>query len=220
MRLSQLLVSFAIFSVVVLTTACGSGNANIRLINALPTQSNLDLLVDGKSVATSVGYGAASAYVSASSGSRHIQAESSGSSNVVLDLSQSLGSGSYSTALAAATGSIVVTDSHTAPSSGDFSIRVLNASANLPSADVYILLSGTDINSVTPTYSSLNLQSNPSYTNLTPGTYQVIFTLPGQKFAVTSTSSLAFTAGQVRTVVGLDGFGGAAPTTSVISDLN
>lgn len=220
MRLSKLLVSFGIFVVIFLTSGCGSGSANVRIINAQPTQSSLDLLVDGKSVATSIGYGAASNYVSVSSGSRHIQGESSGSSNIVLDLSQNLGSGSYSTALAAATGSVVLTDSHSAPSSSDFAIRVVNASANLPSADVYILASGTDINSVSPTYSGLNLQSNPTYTNLTPGTYQVVLTLPGQKFAVTSTSSLSFASGQVRTVVALDGFGGAAPTTSIISDLN
>lgn len=220
MDLSKLLVSFGVFLAIFLTSGCGSSSANIRLIDALPTQSNLDLLVDGKSVATSVGYGAASSYISVSSGSRHIQAEGSGTTNVVLDLSQSLGSNSYSTALAAATGSIVLTDSHTAPSSGNFSIRAVNASGNLQSADVYILPSGTDINSVTPTYSGLTLQSNPTYTNLTPGTYQVVFTLPGQKVAVTSTSSLAFTSGQVRTVIGLDGFGGAAPTTSVISDFN
>ena len=220
MYLSKLLVSLGIFAGIFLASSCGSSSANVRLINALPTQSNLDLLVDSKSVATSVGYGAASSYATVSPGSQHIQAEGSGTTNVVLDLSQSLGSNSYSTALAAATGSIVLTDSHAAPSSGNFSIRVLNASANLPSADVYVLPSGTDINSVAPTYSSLTLQSNPSYTNLAPGTYQVIFTLPGQKSAVTSTSSLSFTSGQVRTVIGLDGFGGATPTTSVISDFN
>lgn len=210
----------ALAFVSLLTTACGSSSANVRLINALPSQGSLDLLVGGKSVATGVGYGAASSYVSVSSGSEHIQGDTTGSSNAVLDLSSSLGSGSYSTALVAATGSILLTDNHTAPASGNFSIRVINASASLQTPDVYILPSGTDINTVTPTYSSLTLQSNPGYKTLASGTYQIVFTLPGQKFAEVSTSSLSFTDGQVRTVLGLDGFGGAGLTTSVISDLN
>ena len=203
-----------------LTAACGSSSANVRLINALPSQGSLDFFVGGKSEATGVGYSAASNYISVNSGSEHIQGETTGSSNVVLDLSGNLGSNSFSTALAAATGSILLTDNHTAPASGNFSIRVVNASAILSTADVYILPSGTDINTVTPTYSALTLQSNPGYKTLASGTYQVVFTLPGQKFAEASTSSLSFTNGQVRTVLGLDGFGGAGLTTSVVSDLN
>lgn len=216
----KLFVSLAIFSTILASSGCGSSSANVRLVNALPTQGSLDMLVDSKSVTTGIGYGAASSYVSVSSGSRHIQAEPTGSTNVVFDLSQNLGSGSYSTALAAPTGSVVLTDSHSAPSSGNFAIRVVNASAGLSSADVYILASGADINAATPTYSGLTLQSNPKYTNLAPGTYQIIFTFPGQKSPVISTTANSFTSGQVRTVVGLDGFGGGNPTATVIADLN
>jgi len=48
----------------------------------------------------------------------------------------------------------------------------------------------------------------------------VIFTPSGQKFAELSSSSLSFSSGQVRTVLGLDIFGGGGVTTSVVSDLN
>jgi len=217
---SKLLVSLAIFSSTLIATGCGSSNANVRLVNALPTQASINFLVDGNSQATGVGFGAASSYVSVSTGSHHLQAETTGGTNVVLDLNQTLGSGSYSTALAATTGSIVLTDSHTTPPSGDFAIRVVNASAGISSADVYILASGADINTATPTYSALTLNSGPAYANLAPGTYQVIFTFPNQKTPIIATSSLSFSAGQVRTVVGLDGFGGGSPTASVLSDFN
>jgi len=44
------------------TTGCGSSssNAKIRLVNAIPDEGSLDLLIDTKSAATGVGYGAAS----------------------------------------------------------------------------------------------------------------------------------------------------------------
>ena len=54
------------------TTGCSSSSSKtqIRLVNAMPDQGSLDLLIDTKSAATSVGYGNASSYVSAASGSR------------------------------------------------------------------------------------------------------------------------------------------------------
>lgn len=213
-------VFLGIFAIILMTAGCGSGSANLRLINALPSQASVNFLVDGNSVATGIGYGAASSYVSVSSGSRHIQAEVSGSTNMVLDLTQSLGSNSYSTALAAPTGSIVLTDNHSTPSSGNFSIRVVNASANLSMADVYVLGSGATVFTTNPTYSGLTIQSTPTYMALPAGTYQIVFTIHNSQTQVTSTSSLTFTSGQVRTVLLLDGFGVGGETTSVIADLN
>ena len=49
--------------------------------------------------------------------------------------------------------------------------------------------------------------------------YEVFFTLPGQKFAYIDSGSLSFTAGQVRTVVGLNGSSGGF-TSAVLADVN
>jgi hypothetical protein len=51
------------------------------------------------------------------------------------------------------------------------------------------------------------------------GSYEVIFTQPGQKVPVISSSPTSFNAGQVRSVAGLDGQSGGF-TTAVLSDLN
>jgi Domain of unknown function (DUF4397) len=205
-----------------LATGCGSSssNANVRLVNALPTQSGLDMLIDSSSTATSLGYGAASAYTSVPSGSRHLQVEASGTSNFVVDQTASFGANTYDTALVTNGGTTVLTDSHTAPNSSNISIRVLNASSILGTVDVYVVSSGTSIASVNPTFSSLSFPTASGYASLTPGSYQVIFTPAGQKFAELSSSSLSFSSGQVRTVLGLDIFGGGGVTTSVVSDFN
>lgn len=199
---------------------CGSGdNANVRLVNAFPSQSSLDLLVDSNSMATAIGYGAASAYTSVNSGSRHVQVEVSGTSNINADQNDSLSSKSYSSVLMTSGGAMVLTDNHTAPSSGGFSMRVVNASSFLQTADVYVVIAGTDLTTVTPTFSGVNFPSASSYVPLTAGSYQVIFTLPGQKLAVLTSGSFNFTSGEVRTMLALDGLGGGF-TTSVIADLN
>jgi Domain of unknown function (DUF4397) len=220
-RRGTVLVCLVSLAAIFLATGCGSsGNANIRLINALSTQSSLDMLIDSSSTATSIGYGAASGYDSVPSGSRHLQVEPSGTTNFVADQTASLGSATYNTALVTSGGTTVLTDNHTAPSSSNISIRVVNASSILGTVDVYVVTSGTNIASVNPTFSSVAFPAASAYASLAPGSYQVIFTPAGQKFSELSSSSLSFSSGQVRTVLGLDIFGGGGVTTSVISDLN
>ena len=121
--------------------------------------------------------------------------------------------------LATNSGAVVLADSSTTPSSGDISIRAINASSTLGTADVYIVNSSTDISTVNPTASSVAFTAATSYQTVAAGSYVVIFTQPGQKVPIISSSPLSFSAGQVRSVMGLDGQGGGF-TTAVLADLN
>lgn len=209
-----------ITATMIFTTACGSSHATqTRLLNAFPSTTTLDMLIDGKNVATGVAYGAASGYASVSSGSRSLQIEPTGTTSPLFSQTATFGSGTNSTVLATNSGASVLTDQNSAPASGDISIRVINASLSLGTVDVYVVASGTDINTVSPTFSSVNYATATSYQSVAAGSYQVIFTLPGQKFALISTSAMSFNAGQVRTVVGLDGLTGGF-STAILSDLN
>jgi hypothetical protein len=219
-RLSKsALLSIGLFalSTIFFTTGCGSsGSTQVRLLNAMSGQSSLNLLVDSKTLANGVGYGTASGYASASSGSRHVQIETSGTA--LIDQTISLPSGN-DTILATNSGASVFTDNKTAPSSGSIQIRVINASYQLGTTDVYIVAPGTDISTVSPTVSGLSYQSASGYQTLSAGSYEVIFTQVGQKVAAIDSNSLSFSSGQIRTVVGLDGSNGGY-TTAVLSDLN
>jgi hypothetical protein len=96
---------------------------------------------------------------------------------------------------------------------------VINASPTLGSADVYIVTSGTSIAGMTPTVSNLAYQAASGYQSLAAGSYQVVFTPPGQQLPVVTTNAQSFASGQVRTVVALDAQGGGF-TTAVLSDKN
>jgi hypothetical protein len=204
---------------ILFSIGCGSSSAHIRLVNALPSQSSLDMLVDSKNIASAVLYGSASAYATVSSGSRHIQIEPTVTTDVLVDQTTSLSSGTDTTVLDTNSGAVVLTDSNSTPASGDISIRAINASSTLGTADVYIVTSGTDITTVNPTASSVVFPSATSYQSVAAGSYEVVFTQPGQKVPVISSSPTSFNAGQVRSVVGLDGQSGGF-TTAVLSDLN
>jgi hypothetical protein len=198
-----------------LATGCGSSSAHIRLLNAIPIPSSLDMLIDGKNVASSIPYGAASGYISVASGSRHLQIETTGSTPFVDETVKVSGN---VTVLDTTSGATVLTDNNSAPASGDASIRIVNASFNIGTVDVYIVTSGTAIGT-TPTFSSLGVGSASTYDAVAAASYQIFFTQPGTQNVLLSTNTLSFASGQVRTVVALDGQTGGV-TTSVLADVN
>lgn len=181
------------------------------------------MLVDGNVVASSVAYGTASNYSSVSPGSRHLQVEPPGTSTVLIDQTPSFTSNTDTTFVAASYSSSIAglefTDDNSAPASGDMKLRIINLSPGLGTADVYIVASGTDLTTVSPTISGLAFEAASSYQLLTAASYEVFFTLPGQKFAYIDSGSLSFSAGQVRTVVGLNGSSGGF-TSAVLADVN
>jgi Domain of unknown function (DUF4397) len=219
MHLSWKMAVVSVISCAVLASiGCGSGSAHVRLANVLPSQSDLTLLIDGNTLATSVTYGSASGYISVGSGSHHLQIEASGTTTILIDQTISLSSGD-NTVLATNSGAVVLSDSSSTPSSGDISIRAINASSTLGTADVYIVSPSTDISTVNPTASSVAFTGATPYQTVAAGSYVVIFTQPGTKVPVVSSSPLSFTAGQVRSVLALDGQSGGF-TTAVLADLN
>lgn len=214
---------FAFFMLTLLTpffaTGCGSSNANVRMFNAYPSPTAMEMIIDSKAVTGGVSYDAGSSYISVNPGSRHLQVEAAGGSTIIADQTVTPTSGSYSTVLVAQSGTTMLTDNHSTPASGDISIRVINACLTLGSADIYIVAPGTDISAVSPTFSNVAYPTASSYTQIAAGSYDVIFVVPGSKSEVFSTTDLSLSSGQVRTVVGLNGLGGGY-TTSVLSDLN
>jgi hypothetical protein len=201
-------------------TGCGSSsNARVRMMNAFLGQASLDMLIDSKSAATGVIYGAGSGYASVSSGSPNLQIENTGTTNILVNQTISLASKSDNTILVTGSGAVVLSDDNSAPSTGNIKIRVINASPTLGTADVYIVPSGTGITPGSPTFAGLAYQAASGYQSLTAGSYEVIFTQQGQAFAVIDSNPLSFTAGQIRSIVGLDGQNGGF-TTAVLSDLN
>lgn len=214
------LVSLA---VILLSVGCGSSGTKFRVMNAVIDESSVDVLLDGTKVATEA-YGVAPTYISVSSGSRHLQIEPTGSSTPFIDQTLSLSSGNNYTVVAVNFSSshqaLVLSDQNSAPASGDIAIRVVNASPSLGAADAYIVASGTGPTG-TPAISDLGVDGVSNYQTLAAGSYDVLFTVPpgGQPFVQIDSGPLSLTAGQVRTVVGLNGQAGGF-TDTILADLN
>jgi hypothetical protein len=192
-------------------------------MNAVPDETSVNALLDSNNFASSISYGTATAYTSTSSGARNLQIEPTGATTAIINTTITLNSGgsftvvatNYSTGAAAVT----LTDDLSAPTSGNMKLRIVNAAPGLGTADVYVVAPGTDITGVTATASSLAFESASAYLTIPAGSYDVLFTLPGQKFAFIDSGSLSWSAGQIRTLVSLNGQSGGF-TTTVLADLN
>ncbi|HEX4487723.1 MAG TPA: DUF4397 domain-containing protein [Terriglobales bacterium] len=204
---------------------CGGGSdqGKLRVMNASPNESGLDVLVDGKSIATGIAYGNNSDYISVASGSRHVQIEASGTTTILIDQNVSVASSGESTVLAtnlaADISALVLIDDATAPATGDASLRVVNASPTLGSVDVYVVAPGADLVASTPVIRNLAFNAATDYQTLTAGSFEVVMTAPGTTIPLLDTGALNLTAGQNRTVVSMDGVSGGF-TATVLSDLN
>jgi Domain of unknown function (DUF4397) len=204
---------------------CGSGGkTQLRALQASPNEpTTLDVLLDGKTLFSGLALGAPTAYSSVSSGTRHLQVELTGSTTPVIDEDISLSGGNSFTLITAdfpaSLTPILLTDSKTAPSSGDAQIRVVNAGAGAGNVDVYITTPGNTPGVVQPTLSSLAFGSSSDYISETGGSYEIFFTVSGSTFQYVDTGSQTFGSGQNRTVVMVPSvFGGY--TYVILSDLN
>lgn len=207
------------------TTSCGSSSSStkLRMVNGMPDEGSLDMLIDTKAGVASVGYGAASPYVTAPSGSRQLQVEATGSTTILIDRTDSIASGSNYTLLSLNfsfdPSSLLLTDDNSAPASGDYKLRVVNASPGMGPQDVYIVTAGTDITSVDPTFTGMGFGDASAYTDLAAGDYDVIFAVPNQKFITLDSGKLTFASGQIRTLLGLNNPVGGFEST-LLADKN
>ena len=224
LRLMSLCAGMLGLGTILLIAGCGGGGqTRFRMMNAVPDESSLDVLVDGTTVKSNVAYGTSTGYQTVKSGSHQVAIEPSGTSNPLLQQSITFGSGSDTTIIASNFSSnianLVLTDDNSAPASGNFKLRIVNAAPGLGPADVYVVAPATDLNSVSPTLTNLAFGAATGYQGVTAGSYEVVLTPVGQKFSAVDTGSLSFTSGQVRTFVVLNSQSGGFSYT-MLQDVN
>ena len=192
-------------------------------MNAVPDESSLEVLVDSTALSNNLAYGTSTGYQSAQSGSHQVAIEPSGSSTALLQQSITFASGADTTVIfynfSQSAAGMVLADDNSAPASGDFKLRIVNASPNLGPADVYIVTPGTDLNTVSPTLSNLAFGSAASYQSLAAGSYEVALTAAGQKLKAIDTGSISLSSGQVRTLVATNSQSGGFSYT-LLQDVN
>ena len=200
------------------------GGVRVRMLNALPSSSSLDFLVDAQVAATGVAYANASPYASLSIGSHRLQARSNTGTTLV-DFTRDLNTeGSFSFIPApglSQSAALFIADDPT-PVSGQAKVRVVHVAAAPGAVSVYVTAGNADLSTATPVAPSVAFGTASSYVALAAGTYRVRVTPAGNPSTVLlDTGNIPLGAGTVRTLMLTDAPGGGLPTTlTVLSDGN
>ncbi len=229
--LFRILVCLFVAAVTLLSSSCGNSSntqTQLRALQASPNEpTTMNVLLDSATLFSNLALGAPSNYMSVSSGSHTLQVEPSNSTTTAISQTVTLTSATNYTLItanyAANLTPMLLTDNTTAPSSGNFGLRIANAAVEAGSVDVYILPAGSPgppTGGVTPTISALGFTASSNYQSLGAGSYEIVVTPAG--FPVVqyiNSGSLSFAAGQNRTFVILPNASGGI-TSVTLADLN
>jgi hypothetical protein len=202
---------------VVFSIGCGDSSSSetgqLRVFMGAVGSPSTNILVDGETVTSNLGYGSATTYLTVKAGSRHVQAVPVGGGSAILDATLSITSSKHQTLLITGTSSsaqsTLLADGGTTAVTGDGHIRVFNASSMVAS-DVYIVPAGTGLVGATPvTTTPLGFNGNTDYQAVPTGNYEVFFTIPATFTVNLGTGPLNLPTGNVnQTIVAFDAVGG------------
>ena len=213
--------------VVLFATGCGDDKtqARVRIVHDSPDAPNVDVVVNGSTVATNVAYKAASPYLALPAKGTEIKVRPTGTTTDVIDANITLAKKTDYTVLAtnlvASIEPLVLTDDNTAPASGKVKVRLVHGAPSAPPVDIYVTAPGADITAVTPTLTNVPFKTASAYLSVDAGSYEIRVTPTGTKTVVIDSGTVTLTAGQIRTVIATDSVGGGAPFSAIVlNDLN
>jgi Domain of unknown function (DUF4397) len=237
--LKSLPLVLALAALSIFASCGGNGDAQVRVVHAIPDATGLDVTVNGNKVFTDVLFGGVQptppAYTSVGAGSSTVEAFVSGqTSNPVVQGTGSLSGGSQYTLLlngfeAQNEPIAFIPDNNTAPTSGSVAFRIINASPSSPESgvDVYIVAPGSELGpGVTPQISALGFAQSSGYITLpfAPTGYTLIVTPNGnQSEYINQTYTFgSSSAGAIRSFVVVDVLNGGrvSPFPLELDDLN
>jgi hypothetical protein len=239
-----LTLALTVAALSLVTASCNSssstsGQAQIRVINAVPDGPALDIDFNATKIFSNVTYGAAqpatapASYLTVPSGSLLVQGFATGTTtNPVAPIGTiALKNGVQYTVVAVGlefneSPPLVVADDNSAPVGTKVEVRVINASNTSPTngVDVYVVPPATqDLTNFTPQISTLNNNQASGYQIISflTGGYTVFVTANGSKLPIINPQPITANAASITTLVILDDpNGGMSTTPLVLNDLN
>jgi len=175
----------------------GGSSTQIRIVNTVPDAPAISVIVGSTTVVNNLAFQGLTQYSGVDSGTQEFKVSANGGTSNAIDTMLNLNSNASYTYVVfnpvSSTQALLVVDSGIAQSaSGTFSFRVINVASGIGPVDVYLTPPGTDINSTSPTASTVPVASLSAI--LTPnagslelritsaGTKDVIFDTPAQNF--------------------------------------
>lgn len=219
-------VGAVLVGVLLIAVACGTSSTSssrttqLRVANVAPTAPTLDLLIDNKTVFSSMAYGVPTAFATVTAINHDFKLFDSAAGTDLLDNpAEPFTAGTTYTYLIigdlnSATGikGSKLTDDHTLADKGNFKLRVVNGSPNAGAVDVYIIAPGPTVNygTVTPTIGGVASNSASAYQSLASGSYQIFITPVGNNACLTKFPALPAPQIPYTCLINLNGLNGTS----------
>lgn len=189
----------------------------VQFINAAPRYHFVNLNVDSANVVPLEGYATGSSiYVNALANARQFEVRDSANTNVLASSPLLVANQTVYTVIftqhATGGGLLVYQDTVSAPPGNSVGLRLVNASPTAGPVDVYV--TGADSTLATPISTNVAFESASNYVSAPAGgIVRLRVTAAGTKNVLLDVDASTLTAGQVRTIVMVDGVGGGLPAT-------
>jgi hypothetical protein len=174
-------------------------NAQIRVVHASPDAPAVDALLDDKSIATGVAYGAASAYVPTVAGSHVTKINNPATSATLATNTLTLtGSATYSLflmGLSASAQGVLLQDFLTTPTAGNAGLRIVHASPDTVGVDVF------QDDATTASVTGLAYRTASIYLSVPAGARNYKLNLTGTTTLALPVQTLTLQAGKIYTAV-------------------
>jgi hypothetical protein len=198
-------------------TTSPANSAELRVINASPDASPLDVYIGGALAVDSLPYAFANPYVFVQSGTIDVAVRSHNAINVLLETSPTYNAGQFYTFIVAGTSAslaaVELADDTTAAPSGNFKLRMVHVAPAGPPMDLYYTGPTDDLTAATPIATAVAFKSATAYLTPAIGSGRLRVTQAGTKTVLIDSGTLSFSTGQVSTlfVIGSATNGGGAP---------
>jgi hypothetical protein len=200
------------------------GQGRLRIVHVSPDASNLDVVLDGDTVAD-LAYRGSSDYIQLTAGGHVMQISETNTTLALIDQDVTVADGADYTVIVGNTlahiQALVLTDNNNTPPAGTIRVRAVHGAPGAPAVDVYVTDPGADATLASPAASNVTFGQALPYFDAIAGTYEVRVTPTGTKDVIIDSGAFTLENGQVRTVIAVDAAGGGEPFDFlVLNDLN
>lgn len=198
--------------------------ASLRAFHASPDAPAVDIVIDDNFASPLVEdfvFAQVAGYVPVPPATYNVKVAAANTTNAVINADLPLDAGQFYDVLAvgplAAIEPLVLNDDPRVVNT-NAKVRIVHASPTAQDVDIYVTAPGTDIATVTPTFSVIPFKASTGYVSIPAGSYDVTVTPAGTTDAAIGPATFDFANGDVITVVARDAEGGGAPLGVIVTN--
>jgi hypothetical protein len=204
----------------------GPSLSQVRVITASPDAVPLDIYQGNNPLTFNLGSGTITSYIPITPGTYTINAEASGSRQVLSVAKATFAPSTQYTVLignsAANMQQLTLTDQSQPAPSGQISLRFIDQATRIGAVDIYLVPAGQKLSALTPLTTGVAYGANTGYLNIPVGTYSLLVlpagTLPiSASVATYAGAQFNYPSGAARTIILIDQQVVARPGLQVIT---